>query len=150
MQKVKTVHLVNQHYPHNKFYDMIENEDGTTFTSYWGRIGARPQQKEYPKAKWRELLNQKLNKKGYSIIDNTIIESGSIGRIVSVGGTSDLVLVLGMDKNHVKVIDDAGNTWREHIGSINPTGIEIDKFSGQITAPDLHNQWLKLKEEWKL
>jgi poly [ADP-ribose] polymerase 2/3/4 len=50
---------------HNKFYDMVENPDGS-ITSTWGRVDVTSTVTHYPvgKKKWETLLKSKL-KKGY-------------------------------------------------------------------------------------
>jgi len=37
---IKTIYLENTSFHHNKFYHMIENKDGVSFTATWGRTGS--------------------------------------------------------------------------------------------------------------
>lgn len=53
---------------HNKYYRMIANEDGATFTAEYGRVGASPQKRTYPLSLWNNKRNEKL-RKGY--VDQT-------------------------------------------------------------------------------
>ena len=43
---------------HNKFYDMIENDDGT-FSAFWGRVDVTKTETCYPIGKWIPNINQK-------------------------------------------------------------------------------------------
>ena len=36
---MKNIYLENTNNHHDKFYHMIENKDGVSFTASWGRIG---------------------------------------------------------------------------------------------------------------
>ena len=58
---------------HNKFYDMVENPDGS-ITSTWGRVDVTSTVTHYPvgKRKWETLIKSKL-KKGY--VDMTELRS---------------------------------------------------------------------------
>ncbi len=60
----------------NKFYEMKENDDGT-FTSYFGRIGEKPQIKSYSMDRWDGVYKQKTTKvrNGYIYKDMTHIKS---------------------------------------------------------------------------
>ena len=49
----------------NKYYKMIENPDGKTFTAEWGAVGCEnPQRKTYPISKWDTTIATRL-KHGY-------------------------------------------------------------------------------------
>ncbi len=48
---------------HNKFYDMVENDDGT-FSAFWGRVDVTKTETRYPISKWDSQYNSKV-KKGY-------------------------------------------------------------------------------------
>ena len=51
----------------NKFYEMIDNDDGT-FTAFYGRVGvAKPQRADYDVSLWNKKLREKKNK-GYEEI----------------------------------------------------------------------------------
>ena len=43
----------------NKFYEMKENQDGSTFTAFWGRIEGGKQKRTYPMGKWDKKLWEK-------------------------------------------------------------------------------------------
>ena len=65
--KVAFLFFVDAINNHNKYYRMSDNGDGT-FTSEYGRVGAKGQIKKYPMNKWDVLYDQKI-RKGY--IDQT-------------------------------------------------------------------------------
>ena len=69
---MKYVYLENTTPLHNKFYEMIENPGGATFTAKYGRIGNRPQQLRYPMTEWDRKYDEKLQK-GY--IDKTYMKN---------------------------------------------------------------------------
>lgn len=48
---------------HNKFYDMVENDDGT-FSAFWGRVDVTKTETKYPIGKWDSQYRSKI-KKGY-------------------------------------------------------------------------------------
>lgn len=59
----------------NKYYEMIDNEDGT-FTAKWGRVGRNPQEKIYPTSAWDRIYRQKLGpRKGYTDVTHTVAVS---------------------------------------------------------------------------
>ena len=53
----------------NKFYHMVDQDDGT-FIGFYGKIHHRPQgQKVYPIRDWYNILDQKMYTKGYEVIE---------------------------------------------------------------------------------
>ena len=61
---MKKVYLENTSGHHNKFYHMIENKDGASFTASWGRIGTNGRTQIYGMNEWDKIYNNKINK-GY-------------------------------------------------------------------------------------
>jgi len=61
---MKSVYLENTSGHHNKFYHMIENKDGASFTASWGRIGTNGRTQIYGMNEWDKIYNNKINK-GY-------------------------------------------------------------------------------------
>ena len=61
---MKNVYLENTSGHHNKFYHMIENKDGASFTASWGRIGSQGRTQIYGMNEWDKIYNNKINK-GY-------------------------------------------------------------------------------------
>jgi len=53
---------------HNKFYHMTKNYDGITFTIKYGRIGNKGVEKIYPLNKWKDTIDNKIQK-GYDVIN---------------------------------------------------------------------------------
>ena len=61
---MKNVYLENTNNHHDKFYHMIENKDGASFTASWGRIGSTGRTQIYGMNEWDKIYNNKINK-GY-------------------------------------------------------------------------------------
>ena len=61
---MKKVYLENTNNHHNKFYSMVENNDGASFTATWGRIGMNGLTQIYSMNEWDKIYNSKINK-GY-------------------------------------------------------------------------------------
>ena len=61
---MKSVYLENTSGHHSKFYHMIENKDGASFTASWGRIGTNGRTQIYGMNEWDKIYNNKINK-GY-------------------------------------------------------------------------------------
>ena len=67
---MKNIYLENTNNHHNKFYHMIENKDGASFTASWGKIGFKGGTQIYGMNEWNKIYNNKLNK-GYKDISNS-------------------------------------------------------------------------------
>lgn len=50
---------------HNKYYRMIANPDGASFTVEYGRVGSSKQVRTYPISQWDKKYNEKI-RKGYT------------------------------------------------------------------------------------
>jgi predicted DNA-binding WGR domain protein len=64
---MKNVYLENTNNHHDKFYHMIENKDGASFTASWGRIGSNSGTQIYGMNEWDKKYREKINK-GYKDI----------------------------------------------------------------------------------
>ena len=95
---------------HNKYYRMIVNPDGETFTVEYGRVGSSNQVRTYPLYQWTKKYNEKV-KKGY--VDQTSLMEDLITEVKPVKTTpgykdieddniAELVKRL-MDMAHVKI-----------------------------------------------
>ena len=58
------LYLENTSGHHSKFYHMIENKDGVSFTASWGRIGSQGRTQIYDMSEWDKIHRGKI-KKGY-------------------------------------------------------------------------------------
>lgn len=65
---MRYAYLENTTGTHSKFYEMIENPGGTTFTAKYGRIGNTPQETTYNIGEWHKKFDEKI-RKGY--VDKT-------------------------------------------------------------------------------
>ena len=61
---MKNIYLENTSNNHDKFYHMIENKDGASFTATWGRTGSNGRTQIYSMSEWDKIYNSKINK-GY-------------------------------------------------------------------------------------
>ena len=61
---MKNLYLENTSGHHSKFYHMIENKDGVSFTASWGRIGSQGRTQIYDMSEWDKIHRGKI-KKGY-------------------------------------------------------------------------------------
>ena len=61
---MKNLYLENTNNHHDKFYHMIENKDGVSFTASWGRIGSQGRTQIYDMSEWDKIHRGKI-KKGY-------------------------------------------------------------------------------------
>ena len=64
---MKNVYLENTNNHHDKFYHMIENKDGASFTASWGRTGSNGRTQIYGMNEWNVKYQEKINK-GYKDI----------------------------------------------------------------------------------
>ena len=71
---MKNVYLENTNNNHDKFYHMIENKDGASFTASWGRTGSNGRTQIYGMNEWDKKYREKISK-GYK--DTTIIPPSS-------------------------------------------------------------------------
>ena len=58
------LYLENTNGHHSKFYHMIQNKDGVSFTASWGRIGTQGRTQIYDMSEWDKIHRSKTNK-GY-------------------------------------------------------------------------------------
>ncbi len=65
----------------NKFYVMQSNDDNTSFTATYGRVGNAGQTATYPMSKWSQKYNEKI-KKGYKDVTG-LVETAKTGDTVA-------------------------------------------------------------------
>jgi len=68
MKLAKLINVTDKN--NNKFYDMVENPNGT-FTVSWGRVGSKPATKIYKSDQWFKIYNSKITK-GYKDITDLV------------------------------------------------------------------------------
>ena len=64
---MKNVYLENTNNHHDKFYHMIENKDGASFTASWGRTGSNGRTQIYGMNEWDKKYREKISR-GYKKI----------------------------------------------------------------------------------
>ena len=75
---MKNVYLENTNKHHDKFYHMIENKDGDSFTASWGRTGSNGRTQIYGMNEWDKKYREKISR-GYkdttNVFPRTILSS---------------------------------------------------------------------------
>ena len=75
---MKNVYLENTNNHHDKFYHMIENKDGASFTASWGRTGSNGRTQIYGMNEWDKKYREKISR-GYkdttNVFPRTILSS---------------------------------------------------------------------------
>ena len=75
---MKNVYLENTNNHHDKFYHMIENKDGVSFTASWGRTGSNGRTQIYGMNEWDKKYREKISR-GYkdttNVFPRTILSS---------------------------------------------------------------------------
>ena len=71
---MKNVYLENTNNHHDKFYHMMENKDGASFTASWGRTGSNGRTQIYGMNEWDKKYREKISR-GYK--DTTIVPPSS-------------------------------------------------------------------------
>ena len=66
---MKNIYLENTNNHHDKFYHMIENKDGVSFTASWGRIGMNGLTQIYGINEWDKKYREKISR-GYKDTTN--------------------------------------------------------------------------------
>ena len=75
---MKNVYLENTNKHHDKFYHMIKNKDGDSFTASWGRTGSNGRTQIYGMNEWDKKYREKISR-GYkdttNVFPRTILSS---------------------------------------------------------------------------
>ena len=66
---MKKVYLENTQNHHDKYYQMVENNDGASFTATWGRTGSNGRTQIYGMNEWDNKYREKISK-GYENIQS--------------------------------------------------------------------------------
>ena len=66
---MKNVYLENTNNHHDKFYHMLENKDGASFTASWGRTGSNGRTQIYGMNEWDKKYREKISR-GYKDTTN--------------------------------------------------------------------------------
>ena len=152
---MKNVYLENTNNHHDKFYHMIENKDGASFTASWGRTGSNGRTQIYGMNEWDMKYREKINK-GYK--DTTIIppssnwiQGMSVAQRKKQGITTVQPLVrpkkvkkkpkaikktAKVNHSHMKklrILHRTMNDWEKNNGQV-----PIDSRMGRMYEADLH------------
>jgi len=157
---MKFIYLKNTNNHHDKFYHMIENKDGASFTAFWGRIGMNGLSQIYGMNEWDKKYREKISK-GYKDTTNVTpptnwIQSMSVAQRKKQGITT----VMPPKKTTKKIHYDAGQVnvevnhshmdklrilhmtmhlWvRNNIKVRNNSQVPKDSQQGKLYESDLH------------
>ena len=137
---------------HNKYYRMIPNDDGNSFTVEYGRVGSGRQIRQYPLHQWDKKYNEKI-RKGY--IDQTHLMEDLIKaekpkkqkseyREIDDADIAEIVQRL-MDMARQKVRQN----YRVESNQVTMAMVDeaqkiIDRLVGRTTVKDFNNDLLEL------
>ena len=121
---MKTVYLENTNNHHSKFYHMIENKDGVSFTASWGRIGSKGRTQIYGMNEWSKVYISKLNK-GY--------RDTATKKIHYDVGQVDVETVKHSHKNKLVILKMTMENWAHGNGRKYP----LDSRRGRLYEADL-------------
>ena len=129
---IKTIYLENTSHHHDKFYHMIENKDGVSFTASWGRIGTTGRTQIYSMNEWSKIYNSKINK-GYKVSTNGI-QGMSTAQRKKQGITTVTPIHSHQDK--LKKLREAMEDWAHD----SPYGkmFALDSKQGRMYEADLY------------
>ena len=145
---MKTIYLENTSGNHNKFYHMIENKDGASFTASWGRIGTNGRTQIYGMNEWDKKYNEKINKGYKSQYHNkptNWIQGMSVAQRKKQGITTVQPLVQpkkakkktannSTHKNKLVMLTKQLKNWTQNAGK----NYALDSMQGRVYEADLH------------
>ena len=144
---MKTIYLENTSGNHNKFYHMIENKDGASFTASWGRIGTNGRTQIYGMNEWDKIYNNKINKGYKSQYHNkpsNWIQGMSVAQRKKQGITTVQPLVQpkkakkktannSTHKNKLVMLTKQLKNWTQNAGK----NYALDSMQGRVYEADL-------------
>ena len=154
---MKNIYLENTNNHHDKFYHMIENKDGVSFTASWGRIGMNGLTQIYGINEWDKKYREKISR-GYKDTTNVTPPSNWI-QGMSVAQRKKQGITTVMPSKPKKKIDkkihyDVGQVDVEvdhshmnklrilhmtmHLWEKNNGRIPMDSQQGRLYEADLH------------
>ena len=115
---MKSVYLENTNNHHDKFYHMIENKDGVSFTASWGRTGSNGRTQVYSMQEWDKIYDSKISK-GYIVFSNGI-QGMSVAQRKKQGITTVRPKNVKVDHQYKKleVLSRTMNDWEKNNGRI--------------------------------
>jgi predicted DNA-binding WGR domain protein len=105
---MKNLYLENTNNHHDKFYHMIENKDGVSFTASWGRIGSGGRTQIYDMSEWDKIHRSKINK-GYKSQHHNNPTNWIQGMSVAQRKKQGITTVMPGDKGFGKILDKDGS-----------------------------------------
>ena len=152
---MKNVYLENTNNHHDKFYHMLENKDGDSFTASWGRTGMNGLSQIYSMNEWDKKYREKISR-GYKDTTNVTppsnwIQGMSVAQRKKQGITTVQPLVQSKKvKKKPKVIKKAVKVNHSHMNKLrilhmtmhlwkrNNGQVPMDSQRGRLYEADLH------------
>ena len=152
---MKNIYLENTNNHHDKFYHMIENKDGVSFTASWGRIGMNGLTQIYGINEWDKKYREKISR-GYKDTTNVTppsnwIQGMSVSQRKKQGITTVQPLVQSKKvkkkpkviKKTIKINHSHMNKLRilhmnMHLWKKNNGQVPMDSQQGRLYEADLH------------
>jgi len=123
----------------NKFYEMVETDDGN-FTANYGRVGNNPQVKIYPMSKWDSTLKTKTStRKGYVDITESISKTKAKAKYKDISDSTIAGIIGFLMSASNKNVDDNYMVKAESVTQVQVDEAQdiINKLSLQITGKKL-------------
>jgi len=143
-EKRKPVYLVNQEGIHNKYYNMIDQGDGTMKVTY-GAIGSTCNEYGYPIGDWDKKYREKTStRKGYTDVSDQVLGVGTAVRTTE----NQMALViqgrrLGMDRCTVQTERGIQQIFRED--ELSPAFVDPANIMHAMFYPNLIKLYCKIK-----
>ena len=141
-------YLENTTAGHNKFYEMIGDPTGKTFTVKYGRIGNSPQTTQYNMSDWYKKHDEKI-KKGY--VDLTHTKSPPtpkpkfVTNLVHLEKVNQVYAILNLHKDKI----DGSDEYIRDVGAIRASLKDPKSIiKGKLSKEDmiwLNDIWKKIK-----
>ena len=131
---MKSVYLENTNNHHDKFYHMIENKDGVSFTASWGRTGSNGRTQVYSMQEWDKIYDNKISK-GYKV-STSGIQGMSVAQRKKQGITTVQPNDVEVDHSQYKkllVLSTTMNDWEKNNGRV-----PMDSQVGRMFESDLY------------
>lgn len=128
----------------NKYYNMMKDASGDTFTVEYGRINSTKQVKQYPISKWESIYRQKTAK-GYRDVTNLFVDDGVDYLASKADSTASATTAFIM-----KLRDYARKTVKDNysISTSAVTSMMIQKAQSEIDILANTLNTMKAKSDW--
>ena len=124
----------------NKFYKMVDNNDGT-FTVTWGRVGTEGSQTTYPISQWSSKYNSKV-KKGYQDVSKTTTVTKGYKAEDDPEIEGLLTHLLAISRQYVSNQTDIGTLNASSIAEVQDLINSLTSIKADYTSSSSFKDWL--------